>query len=246
MHLQAIGHIESPYLTKFGVPRQPGLVSCANSRIVFDSAHAPDIESMEIEPGDSIIVLWMFTHNIKDANAWSKTVRPPLLGGTKRVGVFASRSSFRPNALALSCVHVSTCYDDSLAFWGGDMADGTPVFALYPYLKNKHCVPGASEGWRGEVAWPTMEQIIMPRKFEQIIPASTRAGLYQVLRQDPRPAYTRDADEDRVFWIAYDGFVIWFTVQERCLRVVDVVKASPQDVTYVRETGNVPNDWARA
>lgn len=86
----------------------------------------------------------------------------------------------------------------------------------------------------------------MPRKFEQIIPASIRAGLYQVLRQDPRPAYTRDADEDRVFWIAYDGFVIWFTVQERCLRVVDVVKASPQDVTYVRETGNVPNDWARA
>ena len=151
MHLQPIGHIESPYLTKFGVPRQPGLVSRASSRIVFDSAHAPDIGSMGIEPDDSIIVLWMFTHNIKAASAWSKTVRPPLLGGTKRVGVFASRSSFRPNALALSCVQVRAYDHASLSFFGGDMADGTPVFALYPYLKNEHCVSGASEGWRGEV-----------------------------------------------------------------------------------------------
>lgn len=246
MHLQPIGHIESPYLTKFGVPRQPGLVSRASSRIVFDSAHAPDIGSMGIEPGDSIIVLWMFTHNIKDASAWSKTVRPPLLGGTKRVGVFASRSSFRPNALALSCVQVRAYDHASLSFFGGDMADGTPVFALYPYLKNEHCVSEASEGWRGEVAWPTMEQIIMPRKLEQVIPVSTRAGLYQVLRQNPRPAYTRDTDENRMFWLAYDGFVIWFTVCERCLCVVDAAKASPRDIAYMRETGNVPDDWARA
>ena len=126
------------------------------------------------------------------------------------------------------------------------MADGTPVFALYPYLKNEHCISGASEGWRGEVTWPTMEQIIMPRKLEQVIPVSTRAGLYQVLRQDPRPAYTRHTDENRMFWLVYDGFVIWFTVCERCLRVVDAMKASPQDVAYMRETGNVPDDWARA
>lgn len=246
MHLQPIGHIESPYLTKFGVPRQPGLVSSANSRIVFDSAYAADIEAMGLESGDSIIALWMFTHNLKDANAWSKTVRPPLLGGTKRVGVFASRSSFRPNALALSCVQVRSCDHATLSFSGGDMADGTPVFDLYPYIDERHRFCQAREGWRGEVAWPLMEQVIIPRKLVQRIPASVRAGLYQVLRQDPRPAYTRGADENRVFWLVYDGFVVWFTVFERCLRVVDAVQASPKDVAYMRETGNVPDDWAKS
>lgn len=244
MQLHPIGHIESPYLTKFGVPRQPGLANAVESRLVLNRTWTA-LDELELpEPGETLVVLWAFSHNRRDAGHWTKTVRPPLLGGTSRVGVFASRSSFRPNALALSCVRLNARENGEIVFSGGDMADGTPVYGLYPYIEERHCHPEANEGWRETASWPVVERILIPSAIAKSIPAAEREGLYQVLRQDPRPAHTREASEGRIFWIAFGSLVVWFTVSGRTLRIVDARIASEVEKAHVRQTGNVPDDSA--
>lgn len=239
MEIEPIAHIESPYLTKFGVPRQPGLAPSCISRIVFDAGIVFDDEG--VIAGDILIVVWGFSHNIADASRWSKTIRPPLLGGTQRVGVFASRSSFRPNSLALSRVEVVSVDEGIISFRGGDMVGGTPVFAVYPYDEAGHSRPEASEGWRSQTTWPQMERIVIPSRLRDPIPAGLRDGLMELLRQDPRPAYTRKGQEGRIFWVPYGNLVVWFSVIDRILVVRDVKSMDKEQLAHVKATGVLPN-----
>lgn len=241
MEIEPIAHIESPYLAKFGVPRQPGLAPSCISKIVFD-AEVDAISGEEgVIPGDILIVMWGFSHNVADASRWSKTIRPPLLGGTQRIGVFASRSSYRPNNLALSCVEVVGVDEGVISFRGGDMVDGTPVFAAYPYDEDGHSRPEASEGWRSQTSWPQMERIVIPSRLRDAIPLALRDGLMELLRQDPRPAYTRKGQEDRSFWVPYGDAIIWFSVIDRILVVRDVTLMDEEQIAHVKATGALPD-----
>ena len=242
MQLSPIGHIESPYLTKFGVPRQPCLAPAVTSRIVLDDGQ-PRAIAEALVPGTSAIVLWAFSHNVSAAGRWSKTVRPPLLGGTRRVGVFATRSSFRPNALALSCVRVIGADDGALLVAGGDMVDGTPVFGVVPYDESRHFHPDALEGWRSDEEWPKMERVLIGREVAARIPPEMREELVQVLRQDPRPAYTRSGRERRVFWTVHGEHAIWFRVEDRVLVVLDACPLDTAALAQVRDTGRLPEGY---
>ena len=239
MLLSPIGHIESPYLTKFGVPRQPGLASAAESRIHFEPTYSLSREARWLDCVDWIVVLWSFSHNL-DSRSDSVTVRPPLLGGTKRVGVFASRSSFRPNGLALSCVHVNAINHNSITVSGADMVDGTPVFDIKPYKRTLHCHEDADSGWQGQTEWPSMEHVDISDEYLMLVPMKERLGLLQVLRLDPRPAYTRTGQEDREFWTVYGSVVVWFTVRDRVLHVTRLRIMNDEEREHVKRTGSIP------
>lgn len=242
MRIKPWGHIVSPYLTKFGVPRQPGLVDAIESRIELDG----DIDLTPVadacQPGDWLVVLWAFSHNIDPRRAWSKTVRPPRLGGNERMGVFATRSSFRPNDLALSIVRITKIDTVSIHFSGGDMVDGTPVYGLEPYDSDRHARPDALPGWPGDAKWPLLDRVEIPEGVRAELPDAMLVGLEQVLVQDPRPAYTRKGQEDRVFWTIFCEYEIAFTVREGVLRVARARKLSDAEVETVRRHGTLEAD----
>lgn len=231
MELEVIARVRTAYPTKFGVPRQPGLVDALPATVEFE----PDYRSADAVRGlelfDYVWLIWGFSHNERGAEpgrgpvsadgmaggviparrAWSPTVRPPILGGTVRQGVFATRSSFRPNGLALSSVRLveveaDASYRDGsrgpvLHVRGADMVDGTPVFDVKPYLADTDSHPEARLGWKQGVRWPEIERVVVPPAEMAKVPDELREGLVQMLRQDPRPAYTRHGQEGREFWV---------------------------------------------
>lgn len=239
MNLSPIGHMRSPYLTKFGVPRQPGLVKGALSRLMLlDGIRSSDLVH-PFEAGDRCVLLWLFSHNVEDPDTWSKTVRPPLLGGIQRVGVFSTRSSFRPNNLALSCVTIAAIDERGIDFQECDLVDGTPVLQVLPYDERAFFFPYASEGWRAKTLWPVMDSVIIPRCELEKLPLELHDDVYQLLRQDPRPAYTRHGQEERVFWVQYDEYVIWFMVDVRDLVVIRIERLDEDERTFIKSTGNL-------
>lgn len=239
MLIAPIAHVRTPYPTKFGVPRQPHLAPSIVSSIEFDDVRLELLQELEPAPGAPLCVLWGFSHNEGDSSKWSKTIRPPLLGGTKRMGVFASRSSFRPNGLALSCIVVQEVTEDGIAFTGADMVDGTPVFALLPYDHGFHQA-AANAGWQASVPWPKMEKVVIPQAFHEVVPGPLRAGLIELLAQDPRPAHTRQGSEARSFWVALEEYVLWFQVLDRTLVVTNVRHLKADELATLKETGNLP------
>lgn len=221
MELKVIGHIRTDFPAKFGVPRQSGLVPSLAGRIIIDKAFGED-SFRGIDDFSHIWVIWGFSDAADDAK--KPTVRPPRLGGNKRVGVFASRSPYRPNALGLSALRLekveTTDGQVTLTVSGIDMTDGTPVYDIKPYLPISDRIDGANGGYSDENAGWRLE-VDFPSALLERLPADKRAALVGALSEDPRPAYHEDG---RTYGFVFAGFEIKFTVNGNTLFVTDVIK----------------------
>lgn len=221
--MNIIAHIHTDFPTKFGIPRQSGLVKELEGRIVFE----PEYRSVEavrgLEEFSHIWLLWKFSESKRDH--WSATVKPPRLGGKVRMGVFATRSPFRPNDIGLSCVKLEHVELNSelgpvLYVTGADLMDGTPIYDIKPYVLYADCHPEATEGFVSVTKEHEL-QVEFPKELLQKVPESKRQAVIGVLRQDPRPAYV--VDPERVYGVEFAGMDVRFQVQGNQLVVCEVV-----------------------
>lgn len=222
MELQPIAHIQSAFPEKFGVPRQSGLIDALRASLVFLPEYRAREAFRGIEGFSHLWLLWHFSR--VPQGKWSPTVRPPRLGGNRRVGVFASRSPFRPNPIGLSCVALERVDYDAvdgprLIVRGADLVDGTPVFDVKPYLPSADCHLEAAEGFTGENPWSLLEVDFSSELLERV-PETEREALLAVLAADPRPHYHHDPA--RVYGMGFAGVQVRFIVEAGCLRVVSV------------------------
>ena len=222
--MKIIAHIHNDFPTKFGVPRHSGLIPEARSRIIFEKEYRVPEAFRGLEGYSHLWLLWEF-HQTK-RESWSPTVRPPRLGGNKRMGVFATRSPFRPNPIGLSCVKLEEILQDEklgpvLIVSGADLMDGTPLYDIKPYLPYADCKTEATGGFAHEVLGQEL-QVDFPEKWLQLIPENQRDTLFSVLSQDPRPGYQQDPE--RIYGFPYGDFEIRFRVAEEILTVLEVEK----------------------
>lgn len=221
--LVVIARIHNGFLSKFGIPRQSGLVGEVLSYLVFEKKYRDQNALRGIEGYSHLWLLWGFSENKR---TWSPTVRPPRLGGNKRVGVFATRSPFRPNPIGLSCVQLvdiqkSQDQGEILVVSGADLMDGTPIYDIKPYLAFTDSHPEASGGFADAVKGAKLS-VVFPENWLFKLPVECRAAVCGILEQDPRPAYQSDAA--RIYKMEYGGFRICFCVADRVLTVVEVEK----------------------
>ncbi len=222
--MKTIATIHTDFPTKFGVPRQSGLVDGLKGRIVFEPEYRQAEAFRGLEEYSHIWILWEFSQAKRER--WSATVKPPRLGGKVHMGVFATRSPFRPNPIGLSCVKLEKLeFDEKLGpvlyVSGVDMVDGTPVYDIKPYLPYTDSHPEASSGFAGNVADHALE-VHFPAEELQKFPVEKREAACEILRQDPRPIYKKS--EDQVFKLEFAGWDIHFTVDGEVLTVVEVVR----------------------
>ena len=223
IYFKAIAHIYTDFHTKFGVPRQSGLVNSLQGKIIFEKEYQTPEAVRGLEEYTHIWLLWHFSQsNSKDS--WSPTVRPPRLGGNKRVGVFATRSPFRPNPVALSSVSlekIEITKDNGPVLYvsGADIVSGTPIFDIKPYLPFTDCHTNAIGGFADRVK-DYFLNVDFPPQLLQLIPYPKQAGLIQILQEDPRPSYHNDPQ--RVYGFEFGGFEVKFTVDNLTLRVIAV------------------------
>ena len=222
MELQIIGHIRSDFPEKFGIPRQSGLVPELRSRIIFEPEFRIPEAFRGLEGYSRIWVIWQFSESVREK--WSPTVRPPKLGGNKRVGVFASRSPFRPNPIGLSSValdriELNTPEGIVLHISGADIMDGTPVLDIKPYLSYADAYPNERDGFALRQKEGAL-QVDFPAELLSKIPEEKRAALTAVLAQDPRPAYQQEAE--RVYTMSFGGREVSFTVKGEKLTVKSI------------------------
>ena len=222
MTLKVIAHIHTAFPTKFGIPRQSGLVDGLRGEIIFTPEYRNADALRGLEDFSHIWLVWQFSGAVRES--WSPTVRPPRLGGNTRMGVFATRSPFRPNPIGLSSVRLDhIAYTDALGpvlhVRGADLVDGTPILDIKPYLPYGDCHPEATGGFASEPARPTLEVEIPPALLDQL-PPDRREALRDVLALDPRPRYQQDPD--RVYGFLFAGQEVRFTVDGDRLQVVDI------------------------
>lgn len=222
MQMKPIAHIENAMDTKFGIPRQSGLVEELQGTVVFEPEYRNEQALRGLEDFSHIWLLWEFSENKR--TTWSPTVRPPRLGGNTRMGVFATRSPFRPNPIGLSCVRLIGVKQDTarghvLQIAGGDLMNGTPIYDIKPYLPYADCHPEATGGFTDVVDRQVLQVEISP-DLECRIPLHQRKALYGVLAQDPRPSYQQDPE--RIYGMSYGGQDVRFQVSDGVLRVVSV------------------------
>lgn len=212
MNLQIIGHVRSDFPKKFGIPRQSGLVEELKSVVVFEPEFRVPEAFRGLEGYSRIWILWQFSLALREK--WSPTVRPPRLGGNERVGVFASRSPFRPNPIGLSAVKLERIEPDTpegpvLHIAGADIMDGTPVLDIKPYLPYADAYPDEKGGFAFQQREGVLE-VEFPPPLLAGIPEGKREALIAVLAQDPRPAY--QDDPDRLYTMSFGGAEVSFTV----------------------------------
>ena len=217
-----IAHIESDLPTKFGLPRQSGLVEGLLARVVFEPLYRDPVAFRGLEGYSHIWLIWGFSENGRDS--WASTVKPPRLGGNTRMGVFATRSPYRPNALGLSAVGLERIeYDEKrgpvLVVSGADLMHGTPIYDVKPYLPFTDSRPEASAGFAGEVLDHRL-RVVFPEALAERIPADRREALTGLLAQDPRPAYLDDPA--RRYGFNFLSFDVRFTVEGDTLTVVEI------------------------
>lgn len=220
--MEPIAHMHSDFPTKFGVPRQSGLVPELTSTVVFAPPFRNPDALRGLEGFSHLWLVWVFDRALREG--WSPTVRPPRLGGNRRMGIFATRSPFRPNPIGLSSVRLDhIAYTDALGpvlhVRGADLVDGTPILDIKPYLPYGDCHPEATGGFASEPARPTLEVEIPPALLDQL-PPDRREALRDVLALDPRPRYQQDPD--RVYGFLFAGQEVRFTVDGDRLQVVDI------------------------
>ena len=217
MEMKPIATIRTPCPTKYGIPRQSGILDMLESRIVFEKEYRVKDALRGLEDFSHIWLIWVFSEAVREE--WSPTVRPPRLGGNTRMGVFATRSPFRPNPIGLSCVKLLRIEGNELVVSGADLMDGTPILDIKPYLPFADAKPDASGGF----AEPLREyalQVEFPEKLLSKVPPQYRAPLREILAQDPRPAYQQDPT--RVYGFSFADLEIRFTVRDGILTVVAV------------------------
>ena len=223
--LDIIAHIRTDFPAKFGIPRQSGLADALEGKIVFTEKYRDPSALRGIEGYSHLWLIWQFSESVTER--FSPTVKPPRLGGNRRVGVFATRSPFRPDPLGLSCVRLegvewSTPEGPVLRVRGADLMDGTPIYDIKPYVPYADSHPEASGGFTDAIDYSPLA-VDFPPPLLSRIPEDKRAALIQVLEQDPRPGYRGDGDEKR-YGVQFAGFDVRFTVDGDTLTVVEVVK----------------------
>lgn len=224
--MQVIARIRSDFPTKFGIPRQSGLVDALRSTVVFEPEYRNPDALRGLEGFSHLWLIWEFSESV--GRPWSPTVRPPRLGGNARLGVFATRSPFRPNPIGLSCVRLlgteHTAREGTVLYVSGaDLMDGTPIFDIKPYLPYADAHPEALGGFTENAAAFLLE-VDFPAPLLERIPQALRPALLGVLEHDPRPPYQQDAE--RVYGMRFDRFDVRFSVENDCLTVRDVVRIS--------------------
>lgn len=220
MHL--IGRIHSEFATKFGIPRQSGLVEALRATVVFEPEYRNGDALRGLDGFSHLWLLWQFSGAVREG--WSPTVRPPRLGGNERVGVFATRSPFRPNPIGLSCVGLERVEQHPelgpiIHVTGADLMDGTPILDIKPYLPYGDCRPEATGGFTDQRA-RTLLKVICPPELLVQVPENRRAALIGVLENDPRPSY--HSDPTRVYGMTFAGLEVLFTVEDTCLSVREI------------------------
>lgn len=224
---KVVARIKSDFPDKFGIPRQSGLLKNLRSTIVFEPEFRIADALRGLEGFSHLWLLWIFSENVRDT--WKPTVRPPRLGGNTRLGVFATRSSFRPNPIAMSCVKIEKINltgenAPSIEVSGADLMDGTPIVDIKPYLPYADSVPEAAGGFAEAVRFNKLEVSFAPEvqaALGEQFPAEKKAALVELLSEDPRPAYQRSAD--RVYGFRFADFEIKFQVQGDHLTVVAIL-----------------------
>lgn len=221
--MEHIAHIHSEFPTKFGIPRQSGLAESLCAEIVFEEKYRNPDALRGIEGFSHLWLIWEFSQ-AKRSN-WSPTVRPPRLGGNERMGVFATRSPFRPNSIGLSCVKLSGfkivngCME--LSVEGADLMDGTPIYDIKPYLPYADSFPKATEGFAADVKEDILTPVI-PDEWLKMIPEDKVEALKCALKGDPRPSYHNDPD--RRYGFEFAGLDIRFKVKDNVITVCEVVR----------------------
>lgn len=224
MNLKLIARVHTDFPTKFGIPRQSGLVEALEAEVVFESEFRNPDAVRGLEGFSHVWLLWGFSE-VNRVN-WSATVRPPRLGGNARMGVFATRSPFRPNPIGISSVRlVSVNLTDPrgpvLRVAGADMMDGTPVYDIKPYVPISDCHADATGGF-SDAHRADQLKVEFPGKWFEMIPAGKRKALIGVLENDPRPSY--QSDPDRKYGFAFAGFDVRFRVEADTLTVCEVIE----------------------
>ena len=222
--IQVIARMRSDFPSKFGIPRQSGLVEQLRSTIVFEPEFRNPDTLRGIEGFSHLWLIWQFSEAVR--SQWSPTVRPPRLGGNTRMGVFATRSPFRPNSLGLSSVKLlgveqTAEYGAVLHVGGADLMDGTPIFDIKPYIPYGDCHPEARGGFT-DTADNYLLEVIFPQHLLDQLPADKREAAIAVLSHDPRPSYQHSPE--RIYGLPFAGFDIRFTVVEQILTVKEVIQ----------------------
>ena len=212
-----IAVIRTPFPTKFGIPRQSGLVESATSRILFEEPYRKPEALRGLEGYSHLWLLWLFSESVREG--WSPTVRPPRLGGNTRMGVFATRSPFRPNPIGLSCVRLLRIEGYELVVAGADLMDGTPILDIKPYLPFTDSRPDATGGFSDAVRENTLA-VVLPPELAEKLPADLRESLTELLAEDPRPHY--QDDPERVYGFPFAGYEVRFRVRDGVLTVLSV------------------------
>ncbi len=222
--IQIIARMHSDFATKFGIPRQSGLVQELRSTIVFEPEFRNPDALRGLEDFSHLWIIWQFSEAVR--TGWSPTVRPPRLGGNTRMGVFATRSPFRPNNLGLSSVRIlgmeqTAEFGTVIHVAGADLMDGTPIFDIKPYIPYADAHPEATGGFT-DTAGEFLLTVDFPTPLLEKLPAEKREAAIGVLSHDPRPSYQRKPG--RIYGLTFAGFDIRFTVDENLLIVVDVAR----------------------
>lgn len=222
--IKTIAKIRTDFPTKFGIPRQSGLVEELKGMIIFEPTFRNADALRGLEDFSHIWLIWRFSTSVGEG--WSPTVRPPKLGGNTRVGVFASRSPFRPNSLGLSCVRLDRIEETQkhgtvLHVSGADLMDGTEIVDIKPYIPYADCHPDATGGFSKGSSAPRLN-VECPEAMLTPLPEEKRTALLKVLELDPRPAY--QDDENRIYGFGFAGFEVKFSVTGNTLYVREITK----------------------
>ncbi|MBR2937509.1 MAG: tRNA (N6-threonylcarbamoyladenosine(37)-N6)-methyltransferase TrmO [Oscillospiraceae bacterium] len=221
--IEPIAYMRSDFPTKFGIPRQSGLAGSLRSTIVFEPKYRNADALRGLEDFSHLWLIWQFSESIR--TDWTPTVRPPRLGGNTRMGVFATRSPFRPNSLGLSCVKLIGLEKTEengtvIHVAGADLMDGTPIFDIKPYIPYSDAHPGASGGFTA-TADDFILDVDFPANLLRLLPEDKQQAAIEVLSHDPRPSYQHSAD--RLYGLSFAGFDIRFVVKNQTLYVKEVL-----------------------
>ncbi len=225
LQLHIVARIHSDFTSKFGIPRQSNLVQSLETVIVFEPPYRDENALRGLEGYSHLWLIWGFSEVHQEG--WSPTVKPPKLGGNTRMGVFATRSPFRPNPIGLSCVkieaiHPQTADGPVIVVSGADLMNGTPIYDIKPYLPYADCRPDAKGGFADAVRGKRLT-VDFPPELLARVPREHRAALMEILAQDPRPSYQHDPQ--RVYGMAYAGMDVRFTVDGERLTVTEIANA---------------------
>ena len=224
MIINPIAHIRTEFSEKFGIPRQSGLAASLHGTIVFEPEYRNADALRGLDGFSHLWLIWEFSAN-SSKGEWQPTVRPPRLGGNERMGVFATRSPFRPNPLGLSCLEIDSIELDSpegpvIHVKGADLMDGTPIFDIKPYIPYSDCHTDATGGFT-DSAYDFLLTVNFPPELLSKIPANKQEAVVAVLSHDPRPSYQEDSD--RMYGLNFAGYDIRFTVKDSILTVHEVI-----------------------